>query len=1415
MAFNISQPIDVRSKCANIDYLYGPYNSVEDACAAIVSSRRILGRTVGILSEEGITEYWWKENITDSGLVKKGVDQPSLQYTDSNPEGIPIKKDLGDVLTITVFFKSPNFGNCTLTVRGGNTVRTITSPKGYITINLGEVTTEGTTEYKITGVDSIGQGAPEELYFKVIAGGIKLSTNFEQILSTGINTSSEISMLYNASIADTSKTIKVHGEIIDSEGNIVSNAAGNLLSFTVQGPASTPYVITAQTWNIGVIPNWGYYTLKIWAFTGNTPQDQSEDEFTTNLEYQFFLLNANDFVLSSSITDKTADTNTVVSVPFNIVSGGEYNTLKAHGLLYNAYYNPSTGRWQIVDEASPIDGYELNSRYPVNTTNYWALGKIEQAGDYIIKMWATSVEDSPSPIEHESVEIHTRIDQYITVYDYVQDGLIGDFRADGHSNANPADKNGIWDNRVANSNLKFRLYGLNYTSNGWKNVDETKADSEEGEKMLKFTGESYGVLMNGDSMYNPLSQINSLDGFTAEIVFRTRCIGELNTKVMTAHIGNSTNSSGFSASYDKLSVGNSSAQINYDVSEDEWIHATLVIDKTIHTEVDDVQDYAPTKLMTVYVDGAMCTAIILTEVMVFNSFSPTVLLNSAFNPSNNEIDYFGNCEIKSIRFYNRALRASEVNKNYLYFSFATDEQRKQVDGRNGDVLPTVKFVKYNGEHGEYQNESFEALNNVKEKALQKLVVVHGKIYYKDPVTGKEMVEWCIIQTQGTSSLAYPVKNYKITIYTDNTFTTKKKTSFFEYLGWQPESKFTLKCDYMEAAHLNNTPSCIFYNDMIDTLVESGDIADGWNEEHTVYTAINDKRTPSRRDGMFDAIKGFPCVVSYFNSEADLANNNGTYVGTYMFNIDKSGDSLGFKSPAILDTDGETTIKITNPRADIALYANFDSTKRYSKGDRVVYNNISYSAKNDLEAGAWDENNWKEVPSTVKNICQSFEGVANKTNSAGCFFSFQDYCDSAYHDDYCASAYDYWLERTWYPSYQSEYDTWKQSHPESEITLKEWVDERYPHMNLDTFIITFAGSDNPYGYDDGGNPLYLVKQEDYEIPYANKYDYYAADYEARYDWDDLEKGGEEFWGNDNWGFERMLNWVSSSAKEVMAIEMPSGVNISEVLNQYKALLHNTSFYKQFSNYFDFEYCAIYYLQMIVFGQVDNAGKNSMWDTWDGLVWRPRPYDLDTATGLDNTGFEVIGTDAELIRALSPFYNLNATSVQSGYSEDVGTNANSRYLAYNTRTSRFWIAFATAFQDEIAAFYGKLRDSGIYTMNFITKEYIGNTSDIIGEVYYNRDMTTKFYKLSNIQDYITRMHGNRKQKFKSWMRERIAFCDTLFGYTNSTDSFNGSISLRSDATTENNPISVYLAVKTYSPQYIRITVGSGRDAIIEGY
>jgi hypothetical protein len=50
--------------------------------------------------------------------------------------------------------------------------------------------------------------------------------------------------------------------------------------------------------------------------------------------------------------------------------------------------------------------------------------------------------------------------------------------------------------------------------------------------------------------------------------------------------------------------------------------------------------------------------------------------------------------------------------------------------------------------------------------------------------------------------------------------------------------------------------------------------------------------------------------------------------------------------------------------------------------------------------------------------------------------------------------------------------------------------------------------------------------------------------------------------------------------------------------------------RFEALFDLDYCLTYYLQMLAFIQVDNAGKNAMFDNWNGGKLYPRPYDMDT-------------------------------------------------------------------------------------------------------------------------------------------------------------------------------------------------------------
>lgn len=96
---NISQPIvnnaadSEYNLLPNIDAKYGPYSSTTEALMALAPNTRAIGLTVGIKTSTGITEYWFKNGISDSNLVFKG-EAPDLSnyYT---------KKEVDDKFTST------------------------------------------------------------------------------------------------------------------------------------------------------------------------------------------------------------------------------------------------------------------------------------------------------------------------------------------------------------------------------------------------------------------------------------------------------------------------------------------------------------------------------------------------------------------------------------------------------------------------------------------------------------------------------------------------------------------------------------------------------------------------------------------------------------------------------------------------------------------------------------------------------------------------------------------------------------------------------------------------------------------------------------------------------------------------------------------------------------------------------------------------------------------------------------------------------------------------------------------------------------------------------------------------------------------------------------------------------------------
>ena len=212
---------------------------------------------------------------------------------------------------------------------------------------------------------------------------------------------------------------------------------------------------------------------------------------------------------------------------------------------------------------------------------------------------------------------------------------------------------------------------------------------------------------------------------------------------------------------------------------------------------------------------------------------------------------------------------------------------------------------------------------------------------------------------------------------------------------------------------------------------------------------------------------------------------------------------------------------------------------------------------------------------------------------------------------------------------------------------------------------------------------------------------------------------------------------------------------------------TTFKNELEQYFNKEYLLKYFLQVHLFGMVDNLGKNMMLTTWDGNIWYPQFYDLDTQLGLDNTGYLKFYSDIDITEGV-----------------------------YNTSGSKLWTMVENVFADELSAMYKKLRTSKYRLDNILKYWYDGQVAQI-GELQYNKDMEAKYIKFKN--DYLFMLHGRRSEHMKKWVKERLLYLDTIYGYEEDTKE---SITIRANTTANIN-----LDILTYSPQYLTVRWRNG--------
>ena len=408
---------------------------------------------------------------------------------------------------------------------------------------------------------------------------------------------------------------------------------------------------------------------------------------------------------------------------------------------------------------------------------------------------------------------------------------------------------------------KLILHDYNYATNGW--IDGR----------LVSNGKAWAEMID----YLPLED-DVLGGFTFDILFTSNNMGDNYAKVIEC-TGADTPYMGFYIDSEKAVMTTEVNQIKSYYTDRQDMRITFVVNRTSTYYEEYIIDpetgfsiknpnptYKPNPMIQTFVNGIFTDVAMLSDTGTGNNKIYEHIQNSSqlyINTDKNQTS-FGNSAIKSIRIYNRPLDHEEVLQNYMADYDDLMEQKAIYDKNYVTIdqdLPTLNF--YDTEIGKCDlmtKDTKQWINIVYTSPNPKL--------FGDSFNLMGQTAW-----QGTSSLAYPTKNYKFKLYDwardedgniieeskwdSKTYTKKKINMYPNDNNGHKENTFCLKADYMDSSHCRNTGTARLVNDFL---------FDG-------HPNPAKQIDPTTRD----TINGFPCNLYI----------NGQWMGIFNFNHDKS------------------------------------------------------------------------------------------------------------------------------------------------------------------------------------------------------------------------------------------------------------------------------------------------------------------------------------------------------------------------------------------------------------------------------------------------------------------------------------------------------------------------------------------------
>lgn len=222
-----------------------------------------------------------------------------------------------------------------------------------------------------------------------------------------------------------------------------------------------------------------------------------------------------------------------------------------------------------------------------------------------------------------------------------------------------------------------------------------------------------------------------------------------------------------------------------------------------------------------------------------------------------------------------------------------------------------------------------------------------------------------------------------------------------------------------------------------------------------------------------------------------------------------------------------------------------------------------------------------------------------------------------------------------------------------------------------------------------------------------------------------------------------------------------------------------FKNEFEQYFNKEATMLYYCLTDLFAMVDSRAKNLFLTTWNGTIWYPTFYDMDTAFGLNNEG-------------------VNDFSYNVEYHDTQGTQN-----VFNGESSVLWNNFEQAFADDITEFYNELRNNDLVTYDSVMKVLYDEQISKICESLYNYDAIEKYRDplLETGENKLFVAQGNRLDHLKWWLSNRFNYKDSEYVASEFKENY---MTLRIYTPTTYGSIvpNADVTITPYADQYVKV-------------